>query len=319
MATKHESTGKNFRHLLPRPLTLVPLVMLACLLVLPSCKKTTPPDYKIYQNMGAYMKAKLIDAAATERTDMPDKFKPGKEYTKTLGLLLRLVFGSPNLQVYLQSYESDRIAVGSISQFEAPPGSDNYTDCAFVVRPAASIAAPFMHGDKRAPMAGSSDELSMDFYNYDNDTINVDEFFGAAQIAKLNQGLALVAQYQKSGDDRGKYTPYLDPYKSPYRLELAMPKNADEAARKAYFDAVLQAFELYQDAYFAALASAEPDTNTANIDSRKTAAATFINLVETKDTAVKLGKLLFGATDLPLYFNQGFWREGFYGTDNSTI
>ena len=315
MANRNEFSGKKLQ---PRSLPLIPLVVLACMLLLPACKKTPPPDYKIYQNMGAYMKDKLVDAGATVRTDMPDKFKPGVPYKKDLKGLIRLVFGSSQLQVYLQSYESDKIAVGSISQFEAPPGSDNYTDCAFVVRPAASIAAPFMHGDKRAPMAGSSDELSMDFYNYDNDTINVDEFFGAAQIAKLNQGMALVAQYQKTGEDRGHYTTYLDPYKSPYRLELTAPETDNEPARKAYFDAVLQAYELYQDAYFAALANAEPDTATATIDARKTAAAAFINLVETEDTAVKLGKLLFGTTDLPLYFNDGFWREGVYGSDNMT-
>jgi hypothetical protein len=297
----------------------IPLALLACLLVLPSCTNTKPFDYKIYQNMGAFMKAKLIDAGATERTDMPDKFKPGVTYKKNLSLLLALIFGSPDLRVYLQSYESDRIAVSSISQFEAPPGSDNYTDCAFVVRPTAKIAAPFMHGDKRAPMAGSSDDLSMDFYTYDKDRIAdmdayVDNFFGAEK-AKLIAGMALVAQYQKILPDRGKYTPYLDPYKSKYRLELALPKNSDEAARKAYFDAVLQAFKLYQDAYFAALANAESTSDEATIDARATAAGAFIELIKAKDAAYSLGKMLFGEEDIPLYFEQGFWREGFYGAE----
>ena len=299
------------RHKLPAT-TIIPLVLMACLLVLPACQKA--PSSDIYQKMGDYMKAKLVDAGATQRVppDMPSIFDPKTEYTKTLKGLIRLVFGSNELEVYLQSYENPKIAVGSISQFEVPPKSGTYTDCAFVVRPSARIAAPFMHGDKRAPMAGSSDEFSMDFYNYDQDNIDVDKFFGA-EIDKLKKGKELVLDYQKV-KDRGKYTAYLDPYKfQEYRLELAAPKNADDAASKAYFDAVLQAFELYQDAYFAALAKAVPDNDTAIIDARKTAAEAFIKMVETEDTAVKLGKLLFGPTDLPLYFNEGFWREGFYG------
>jgi len=303
------------RHNLPAP-TITVLALAACLLVLPACKKTTPPDYKIYQNMGAYVKAKLIDASATLRTDMPDKFKnPETQYIKTLKGIVRLVFGSKTLQVYLQSYASGKIAVGSISQFEVPPGSGTYTDCAFLVRPAATIGGPLMHGDKRAAMAGMADEFSMDFYNYDTATIDMDKFFSSEQIAKLNEGMALVKDYQITGDDRGKYTAYLDPYKSAYRLELKAPKTTDESVRKAYFDAALQAFELYQDAYFAALANAAPDNDMTSIASRKAAFDTYFNLVKANDTALKLGNLLFGKDDIPLYFNQGFWREGFYGTN----
>ena len=320
MTNRNEFSGKKFQ---TRAIPLIPLVALACLLCLPSCKPSAP-DYKIYQNMGNYMKGKLIAAGATVRTDMPAEFAPGVDYIKRLKGLIRLVFGSSKLQVYLQSYESDRIAVGSISQFEAPPGSDNYTDCAFVVRPVASIGAPVMHGDKRAPMAGSADEFSMDFYNYDNDSINVDKFFGDEQIAKLNQAMELVKQYQipeldeKGERDRGHLTAYLDPYKSPYRLELAAPETDDETARKAYFDAVLQAFEMYQDAYFAALDNTTQDNDGDIVQGRATAAASFMTLFEVNDFAVKLGRLLFGKTDFPLYFSQGFWREGWYGSDNMT-
>jgi hypothetical protein len=294
------------------PFRLFPFVLLA-LLLLPSCK-AAPPDYDLYENMGAYMKGKLVASGATVRTDMPAKFAPGVPYIKNLGLL-SLIFGSSELQVYLQSYESSRIAVGSISQFEAPPGSGNYTDCAFVLRSSANLGAPIMHGDARADMAGSGEKFSMDFYNYDSDTISLDEFFSPAQVAKLNQAMELVEQYQIPGPpagNRGSLTKYLDPYKSSYRLDLAAPKN-DETARKAYAEAALQAFKLYQDAYFEALAAAEADTETATVQGRVKATDAFINLFEANDTAVSLGRLLFGAEDFPLYFNKGFWREGYYG------
>ncbi len=324
MSTRQKGTEKKLPHQAIRPLLFIPLALLACLLVLPSCKKNTPPDYKIYQNMGNYMKAKLEAAGATVRKDMPDKFAPDVDYIKRLGPLLKLVFGSSKLQVYLQSYESDSIAVGSISQFEAPPRSDNYTDCAFLVRSVASIGAPVMHGDKRAPMSGSSDGFAMDFYNYDNASIDVDTFFGSAGIAKLTEAMALVEKYQvpeldEKGDrDRGHLTAYLDPYKSPYRLELAAPETDNETARKAYFDNVLQAFEMYQDAYFAALDNTTQDNDGDIVQGRATAAAAFMTLFDVNDIAVKLGRLLFGKTDFPLYFSQGFWREGFYGSDNTT-
>lgn len=312
--------ARFFRHLLPRPATCI-LALLACLLVLPSCKPPKP-DYDLYENMGAYMQGKLVDAGATVRTDMPAEFAPGEDYVKRLRGLVRLVFGSAKLQVYLQSYESDRIAVGSISQFEAPPQSGNYTDCAFVVRPAAKIGAPIMHGDARASMAGSDEEFSMDFYNYDNGSIDVDAFFGE-QLATLADAMALVEQYQipeldEQGErDRGRLTAYLDPYKSSYRLELAAPDTDNESERETYVAAALAAFQMYQDAYFAALAAAESDSDAAIIEQRENATADFIDLFKEEDIAVKLGRLLFGKRDFPLYFNQGFWREGYYG-DNGT-
>jgi|GEM_PF-343597 len=310
MVTGHRSSRLQPVCFAPWPFIFFALI--ACML-LPSCKPAAP-DYDLYENMGAYMKDKLVASGATVRTNMPAKFAPGVTYIKELGLL-SLIFGSPQLQVYLQSYESARIAVGSISQFEAPPGSGSYTDCAFVVRPAANIAGPIMHGDARAAMAGSGEKFAMDFYTYDSDTISLNEFFGPGQIAKINQAMDLVAKYQipaPPAGDRGNLTKYLNDYKSAYRLELAAPKD-NETARKAYADAALQAFKLYQDAYFEALAAVKADTDSAVVQGRKDATDAFINLFEANDTAVSLGRLLFGAEDFPLYFNEGFWREGYYG------
>lgn len=316
MATRHYHSVPALRGSRHRFRALGFCVLLTGLFLLPSCKPPAP-DYDLYENMGAYMQAKLTDAGAGARADMPAPFAPGATYIKRLNPLLRLVFGSPRLQVYLQSYESDRIAVGSISQFEAPPASGSYTDCAFVVRPAAKMGAPIMHGDARAAMAGTDEEFSMDFYNYDDASIDVDAFFGP-ELAKIDEAMALVEQYQipelddEGNRDRGRLTAYLDPYKSPYRLELAAPKTG-EADRQAYVAAALAAFKLYQDAYFAALAAAAQDDDGDVVQGRATATAAFIDLFEEKDFAVMLGRLLFGEDDFPLYFNEGFWREGYYG------
>lgn len=316
MANRNAFSGKKFQ---TPSLPCIPLALLACLLMLSSCKPPAP-DNDLYENMGDYMKSKLVDSGATERTDMPAIFAPGTDYIKRLRGLIRLVFGSKKLQVYLQSYEGDTIAVGSISQFEAPPASGTYTDCAFVVRPTAKMGAPVMHGDARAAMSGSDEEFSMDFYNYDNGSIDVDKFFGEEQIAKLNEAMALVEQYQIPAPplgDRGGLTEYLNPYKSPYRLELAAPETDNESEHAAYVAAALQAFKLYQDAYFAALDNATQDADDDTVQGRATAAASFIDLFESEDIAVMLGRLLFGKDDFPLYFNEGFWREGYFGIKNA--
>jgi hypothetical protein len=244
---------------------------------------------------------------------MPALFAPGTEYIKRLRGLVRLVFGSSKLQVYLQSYESDRIAVGSISQFEVPPESGNYTDCAFVVRPTAKIGAPIMHGDARAAMSGSDEEFSMDFYNVNMAEIDVDTFFGD-QIDKLTQGLALVAQYQRTGEDRGKYTRHLDPYKSDYRIEIEIPDTDVEAELQAYHDSALAAFKLFADAYLTALARLEPEDDADLISGTKAGTDVFINTLLEEDTAAKLGLLLFKEeAAFSHYFNEGFWRAGYYG------
>lgn len=283
---------------------------LVCSLLLPACG---PPadDFDLYQNMKGYAQQKFEAAGAVQRADMPAKFAPGVRYIADLKGLIALVFGSRQLEVHLVSYESPAIAVASISQFEVPPNSANYTDCAFVVRPAANIRAPYLHGDALKGMAGMHTKFSMDFYNIDNASIDVDVFFGD-QIEKLEQGLALVEQYQITGEDRGKYTPHLDPFKSKYRIEIEEPDSDDDAVREAYADAALQAYKLFMDAYFASLERLQPEDDTVLIQGVKDGTDAFIDLLYAEDTAVKLGKQLFG-DDIDDYFLKGFWREGYYG------
>ena len=155
--------------------------------------------------------------------------------------------------------------------------------------------------------------FSMDFYNVHRAEIDVDTFFGD-QIEKLNQGLALVAQYQRTGEDRGKYTRHLDPYKSAYRIEVEKPDTTVEAELQAYHDAALEAFKLFADAYLTALARLQAEDDATLIRGVKTGTDVFINTLLEEDTAAKLGLLLFNdADEFSHYFNDGFWRAGYYG------
>ena len=209
----------------------------------------------------------------TETRDIAQDFD---NYILNLTLLPRLIFGNRQLEVHLYPLESDHMATACISQFEVPPDSANFTDVAFVVRPNADLRAPFMHGDALKGMAGMSTSFSMDFYDVNMDEIDVDTFFGD-EVAKLEQGLALVEQYQRTGEDRGKYTTHIDAYKSKYRIEIEVPDTDVEAELKAYHDAALAAFKLFADAYLTALARLQPEDDAALISGTKAGTEEFIN------------------------------------------
>ena len=143
--------------------------------------------------------------------------------------------------------------------------------------------------------------------------IDVDTFFGD-EVAKLEQGLALVEQYQRTGEDRGKYTTHIDAYKSKYRIEIEVPDTDAEAELKAYHDAALAAFKLFADAYLIALARLQPEDDAALISGTKAGTDIFINTLLEEDIAAKLGLLLFNSEEkFNHYFNDGFWYAGYYG------
>jgi len=291
------------------------ILMLCCIPLLVSCTKTPEKDYDLYKNMQQYLQAKFEAMPGFQtRDDIVNAFK---DYVLKLTLIPRLVFGNSKLEVHLYPEESDHMATACISQFEEPPDSGNFSDVAFVVRPNANIRAPFLHGDALKGMAGMSTSFSMDFYNVNQDSIDVDEFFGD-QIEKLNEGLEIVQEYQRlpedEGGNRGKYTPHLDPYKSKYRIEIQLPDTEVEAELKAYHDAALAAFKLFADAYLTALSRLQPEDDAALISGTKTQTDNFINMLIEKDSAAKLGLLLFNTEEkFNHYFKDGFWRAGYYG------
>jgi len=286
------------------------IVSLLCIPLLVSCAKPPEEDYDMYKNMQQYLLQKFQEMPGYNERAIARDFD---DYVLKLTLIPRLVFGNRQLEVHLYPEESDHMATGCISQFEAPPDSENFTDVAFVVRPNADIRAPFMHGDALKGMAGMSTSFSMDFYNVNMAEIDVDTFFGD-QIDKLNQGLALVEQYQRTGEDRGKYTRHLDPYKSIYRIEMEKPDTDVDAELQAYHNAALAAFKLYADAYMTALARLEPEDDAALISGTRDGTDVFINTLLEEDIAANLGLLLFNDVDaFSYYFKEGFWRADYYG------
>jgi hypothetical protein len=291
------------------------ILMLCCIPLLVSCTKVPEKDYGLYKNMQEYLLQKFQVMPGFQLRDIAADFE---DYELKLTLIPRLVFGESELEVHLYPGESDHMATACISQFEEPPDSGNFSDVAFVVRPNADIRAPFLHGDALKGMAGMSTSFSMDFYNVNKDEIDVDQFFGEDGIELLQQGLALVQKFQRipqeDGGNRGKYTPHLDPYKSAYRIEMQVPDTEVEAELKAYHDAALAAFKLFADAYLTALARLQPEDDAALISGTKTNTDIFINTLLEEDTAAKLGLMLFnGEEKFSHYFNDGFWRAGYYG------
>jgi hypothetical protein len=278
-----------------------------------SCIKPPPaPDYDLYENMRIYMQQKFEEMAGfAVRDDIAAYYD---NYVLTLRGLPRLVFGSRKLQIHLSSGDSDYMAVASISQFEVPPGSGNFTDVAFAVRPNANLRAPFMHGDALKGMAGMDTSFSMDFWNVNQDAIDWETFFGD-QVALLDQGHALVEPYQRTGEDRGAYTQHLIPYKwEKYRIEIEEPETDDETVRKAYHDAAYEAFKLYADAYMTALARLQPEADSALIEGTKEGTAELMEVVLAEDPAAQLGLLLFGdEEEFEKYFLDAFWRADYYG------
>jgi len=288
------------------------VVALAMTFIFNGCTKPPEEDYNLYEDMRVYLQQKLNEMEGiAEREDIAQYYE---DYVLKLSLIPRLVFGSKQLEVHMYSYESDTMAVASISQFEVPPNSENFTDVAFTVRPKANLRAPFMHGDALKGMAGMDTSFSMDFWNVNQDAIDWVEFFGD-QIEKLEQGHALVEAYQRTGDDRGKYTQHLIPYKwEDYRIEIEEPDTDDENDRKAYYDAALAAFKLYTDAYLISLARLEAEDDSALIDGTKEGTEVVMDVLIAEDTAVGLGLILFGdQEEFEKYFLDAFWRAGYYG------
>ena len=288
------------------------VIALAMTFVCSGCTKPPEEDYNLYEDMRVYLQEKFNEMEGIAvREDIADYYD---NYILDLSLIPRLVFGSKKLEIHMYSYESDKMAVASISQFEVPPDLENFTDVAFTVRPKANIRAPFMHGDALKGMAGMDTSFSMDFWNVDQVSIDWEEFFGD-QIAKLDQGHDLVAPYQRTGEDRGKYTKHLIPYKwEDYRIEIEEPDTTDENERKAYADAALAAFKLYTDAYLTSLARLEAENDQDLIDGNQEGLAALMEIALAEDPAAKLGLLLFGdQAEFEKYFLDAFWRAQYFG------
>ncbi|MCP4715521.1 MAG: hypothetical protein GY868_10415 [Deltaproteobacteria bacterium] len=291
---------------------LLAVLLLSSMLAAACSKAPDPPDYNLYADMRAYAETKLNDSGATVRQDIADLFQ---DYVLDLAGLFRAVFGSAQLEVHLSSYESPRIAVASLSQFEVPPASGTFTDFAFTVRPAANLRAPILHGDAVKGMAGSDSSFSMDFYDLSGAIVDLEEFFGEDQLAVINEALDLVEPYQRTGEDRGKYIEHIKEQSSGiYRIEIDESYIGEdgEEARQQYYAAALDACKLFMDAYFTSLDRIAVDNETALTSAVIDGTDAFIDTLYENDFAAGMGKQLFG-DDFDSYYLDGFWRDGYYG------
>ncbi len=248
---------------------------------------------------------------SSPRQDVINEFN---ETVYDLVPLLWMAFGNTRLQLNFLADESSRVATASISQFEVPPDSDSFSDCAFVIRPSADMNAPIMHGDALKYMAGMTGSFSMDFYNINKEDIDLEVFFGE-ELENINTALAMVEKYQRKspeeGGNRGKYTPHLEQYKSSYRIEIQEPKTTDDNELQQYLDAAYQAFTIFIDAYIASLNRLESEQDIEVINRNKDGIDVFIKNLHDNDFVVEMGEMIFG-DKIDTYFLDAFWRDGVY-------
>jgi hypothetical protein len=252
-----------------------------------------------YEDFGVYndLKKFTLEQFATA------KARPVQTFTINLSFPYSKIFGSDVIALPLKSFETDRIAAASISQFEVPPGSGYFRDFTLNIRPNYAFKAPVFHIDFMKPSVGVPGLCSMDVFNVDPETINYEKFFGS-ELENVKKAMALVAKYQRTPEQgRGKITKYLDPFKSPYRMELQEPKG-DEAVRKAYFQAAGEAFKIMLSAYLKSIAALSSEPAYANRHEQKM--KEMVTALYKNDVAINLGKKIFKDQ-----FNK-FWMDSFW-------
>ena len=287
------------------------VMVFLCAITLTTCTSLTPEETLYLDEMLEYAQQRIDQVSGSALRDIATDYE-----NHILGpnpLFLLLFSGANQLHLPVFPYESDRITTACMSQFESPPGSSIFWDFAFVVRPNANLRGPIMHGDAGG-VGGATPSFSMDFYNVNPDHVSVDDFFGD-QLDKINQALTLVEPYQRTGEDRGKWTPHLEPYKSDYRIEMEEPEDADDLEKQAYAEAAVEAFKLFYDAYLTSLEeNIAPEDDPALIQGNKDGADEIINLLYEEDFVAQMGPRLFQSQEaFDKYFLDAFWRLGDYG------
>ena len=258
-------------------------------------------DFGVYANLRSFTIALMQEYKTTERP-ITGEFK---DFSLKLGFPYSKLFGSSYLGIPLASYESDRITAASISQFEVPPKSGYCRDFTFNLRPRFEFKAPIFHIDFMKPSPGLPGLCSMDFFDVDPETINLETFFGP-DMEGVKKAMELVEKYQRTVEQgRGKITAYLNIYKSKYRMELQEPVTKDEAVRKKYYETVGEAFKLSLKTYMKSLYRLQPDPGYAKRHEEKTRA--FVQALFDKDFAVNMGKKIF-RDNFKKFWIDGFWN-----------
>jgi len=226
------------------------------------------------------------------------------DFAQPLAFPFSKLFGGTALGVKLESFENAQLAAATVSLFEVPPGSGYHSTVTLNLLPRYGIRAPIMHVDFLKPSAGVPGMFILDFFNVDKNSISYEEFFGE-DIATIKEALATVEQYQRTeAQGRGELSRYLDPFKSPYRFELNEPAATDEAVRKAYYAAAVNAVKKVLPVYLKRIARLQIDQAFAK--GHTDATNHLVRELHEKDFAVKMGRNIFKENFYP-YWQKGFW------------
>ncbi len=280
---------------------LVLVVIVAAVVFIIMFKPKQYTDYGRFTALRSMMTELLQSYGAQERP-ITDEFR---DFTVKLAFPFSMIFGSREIAIPVKSYENEKLAVATISQFQVPPKSDYYRDFTINIRPRYGVKAPVMHMDFMKPAPGTSGMCIVDFFNVDKDAISYEEFFGDS-LETVTRALAMVKKYQRSAEDgRGEITGYLDPYKSPYRFELTEPGDDNPQLREQYYTTVSEAVGLLLPAYLKSVHSATLDSEYAGRHEQKI--KEFVRLVYANDFAVRMGRKML-KEDFRKYWLDGFWN-----------
>lgn len=262
----------------------------------------SPPadDYGTFLNMREFQIKELAGYSNSER-EINQTFE---NYTLSLPPLYAFMFKDNNLSLFLKSYEGERIETATINQLEIGRNTGNFFDFTFMIRPRPEYNVPFFHGDALKALPGVTSALYMDFYSL-NSSVDLAAFFGK-RAEQLQKAVKLAEPYWKH-EGFGELTPHLDPYKSPWRLEMIEPERGTEKEKQEYFKTVYTCFTLYMKAYMESLYLAERPGNPELTKENRAEIEQFVSILYKEDIAVKMGKMIFPPEDFDTYFLNGFW------------
>ncbi len=278
---------------------LIVLLVIVVVIFVATYKPKKFTDYGVYGDLFAWTTAQY--EKQFQPRDINTFFT---SFAQPLGFPFSKVFGGKDLGVKLRSYESAQLAAATVSIFEVPPGSGYYTTVTLNLLPRSGVRAPIMHVDFLKPSAGVPGMFILDFFNVDKKAISYEEFFGE-DIAVIKQAMATVEKYQRTeAQGRGEISRYLDPFKSPYRLELNEPAAGDDAARRAFYSAASEAVKTVLPVYLKRIGRLQVDQAFAK--GHEDATNYLVRELHAKDFAVKMGRNIF-KENFYTYWQKGFW------------
>ncbi len=264
---------------------------------------------KKYNDFGTFKKMRENYLSYFKKFDLKEREVNNyfDKYKFKLGFLLRFAMKTKEMALNIKTFDCKELDNVVYSQFDLIPGEEYLMDFTYMVKPKPEYNAPFIHGDILMPTTGVKGCYHMDFYTFNPDEFDWSKFFGK-DMKKIEKALEIVEKYQKT-DDRGKLTKHLVPFKSKYRIELKEPQKATEEERENYFKASYECFDLYLGAYCSAMSRQKANKSKDVINVNVNGIKEFVSLLNEKDIAMKLGRMLFPTkADYEKYFFEVFWH-----------